>query len=147
MVPEAASGASSRFGTTSKIKTGKLILANPPDAPKGSWDMGVDVVLMGVQQRGTSPRKRQLSQVESVQDEGDLFAELCGNSRLPMLSRVDRYRTRILTRADMAQFVSEVDATHDLVPGPRERDRLAAIRRLAERCAAGVDLELHLQGD
>ncbi|MFE6104579.1 hypothetical protein ACFVQ4_32100 [Streptomyces laurentii] len=109
--------------------------------------MGVNVVLMEVEQRGTSPRRRRLSEVACVHDDGDLFAELCENSRLPMLNRVDRYRTRILTRADMEQFVSEVDATRDLVVGPRERDLLTAIRGVAERCAAGVGLELHLCGD
>ncbi|WP_432167465.1 hypothetical protein [Streptomyces sp. bgisy031] len=109
--------------------------------------MGVDVVLMQVTQRGTSPKKRQLITVECVQDGADIFSGLCVNSSLPMLNRVDPYRTQILTSVDMPQFISEVDATCDLVKGQRERDILERIRELAERCAEAASLELHLQGD
>ncbi|MGW6362144.1 hypothetical protein ACWFR5_45005 [Streptomyces sp. NPDC055092] len=109
--------------------------------------MGVDVVLMQVTQRGTSPKKRRLTPVDLVQDGGDVFAGLCVNSSLPMLNRVDPYRTRILTSTDMPQFVFEVDATRDLVTDQRERDILKKIRELAERCSATAGLELHLQGD
>ncbi|WP_327173557.1 hypothetical protein OG471_41240 [Streptomyces sp. NBC_01336] len=47
----------------------------------------------------------------------------------------------------MPQFISEVEATCDLVKGQRERDILERIRELAERCAEAASLELHLQGD
>lgn len=109
--------------------------------------MGIDVVLMQVTQRGTSPKKRRLTTVEFVQDGADLFSGLCVNSSLPMLNRVDPYRTQILTPADMPQFISEVEATCDLVKGQQERDILEKIRELAERCAEAASLELHLQGD
>ncbi|MEU1122841.1 hypothetical protein ABZ371_04460 [Streptomyces sp. NPDC005899] len=109
--------------------------------------MGVDVVLTRVTRRGTSPAKRQLTTVGVVQDEADLFAGLCVSSRLPMLNRVDPYRTRVLTSADMPQFIAEIDATGGLVEGPRERSLLARIRELAERCAEAGSLELHLHGD
>ncbi|GAA2967023.1 hypothetical protein [Streptomyces enissocaesilis] len=109
--------------------------------------MGVDVVLMQVTHRGTSLEKRQLTTVEFVQDGADLFSGLCVNSGLPMLNRVDPYRTQILTSADMPQFISEVDATCGLVKGQQERDMLEKIRELAERCAEAASLELHLQGD
>ncbi|MCX5317459.1 hypothetical protein [Streptomyces sp. NBC_00154] len=109
--------------------------------------MGVDVVLMQVTHRGTSPKKRRLTTVEFVQDGADLFSGLCVNSSLPMLNRVDPYRTQILTSVDMPQFISEVDATCDLVKRQRERDILQKIRELAERCAEAASLELHLQGD
>ncbi|MFZ3566704.1 hypothetical protein ACOKM5_06990 [Streptomyces sp. BH097] len=109
--------------------------------------MGIDVVLMQVTQRGTSPKKRRLTRVECVQDGADLFSGLCVTSGLPMLNRVDPYRTRILTPADMPQFISEVEATCDLVKGQQERDILERICELAERCAEAAGLELHLQGD
>ncbi|MFI6875684.1 hypothetical protein ACIBL6_19825 [Streptomyces sp. NPDC050400] len=109
--------------------------------------MGVDVVLMQVSQRGTSSRKRRLTPVDFVQDGADVFAGLCVNSGLPMLNRVDPYRTQILTQADMPQFVSEIATTYQQVTDQGERDILQKIRELGERCSATADLELHLQGD
>ncbi|MGW5733420.1 MULTISPECIES: hypothetical protein [Streptomyces] len=109
--------------------------------------MGVDVKLMRVTRRGTSPKNRRLTQVDSVQDWADLFSGLCVASALPMLNRVDPYRSQILTSAEMPQFISEVDATRDLVQNQQVRDILQRIRQLAERCAESSDLELHLQGD
>ncbi|MFH8487709.1 hypothetical protein [Streptomyces longisporoflavus] len=109
--------------------------------------MGIDVELMQVTQRGSSPKTRRVEPVDAVQDEADLFAEMCVRSSLPMLNRMDPYRTRILTAADMPQFIAEVDATRDMVTEQRERQRLQAIRALAERCSAGAGLELHLLGD
>ncbi|MFI9778563.1 hypothetical protein ACIHCV_28250 [Streptomyces sp. NPDC051956] len=85
--------------------------------------------------------------MEFVLDGADLFSGLCVNSSLPMLNRVDPYRTQILTSVDMPQFISEVDVTCDLVKGQRERDILEKIRELAERCGEAASLELHLQGD
>jgi hypothetical protein len=109
--------------------------------------MGVDVVLMQVVQRGTSPKKRRLTPVQFVQDEADLFSNLCVHSSLPMLSQVDPYRTQILTSADMHQFIAEVDATRALTAEEREQELLHQIRRLAERCSEIPGLEIHLQGD
>ncbi|MEW2347418.1 hypothetical protein AB0904_07085 [Streptomyces sp. NPDC006684] len=109
--------------------------------------MGVDVMLMQVAQRGTSPKKRRLTTVDVVQDGADLFSTMCTNSKLPMLARVDPYRTRILASADMPQFLSELDATRDLVTGQGELDILEKIRGLAERCTEAAGLELHLEGD
>ncbi|WP_353944295.1 hypothetical protein ABII15_23675 [Streptomyces sp. HUAS MG91] len=105
------------------------------------------MLLMQVAQRGTSPKSRRLTMVDFVQDGADLFSTLCVNSSLPMLARVDPYRTRILTSADMPQFLSEIDATCDFVMGQEERDVLEKIRGLAERCAEAASLELHLEGD
>ncbi|MFE6888028.1 hypothetical protein [Streptomyces sp. NPDC057694] len=105
------------------------------------------MLLMQVAQRGTSPKKRRLTTVDFVPDGADLFSVVCANSSLPMLARVDPYRTRILTSADMPQFLSEIDATCDLVMGQGERDLLKQIRGLAERCAEAASLELHLEGD
>ncbi|MFE6888114.1 hypothetical protein [Streptomyces sp. NPDC057694] len=90
--------------------------------------MGVDVMLMQVTQGGTSPKKRRLTTVDFTRDRADLFSTLCVNSGLPMLNRVDPYRTRILTSADMPQFLSEIDATCDLTVEQGERDILQKIR-------------------
>ncbi|MEV6881343.1 hypothetical protein [Streptomyces sp. NPDC051135] len=109
--------------------------------------VGVDVMLMQVAQGGSSPKSRRLTTVDFAQDGADLFSDLCVNSRLPMLNRVDPYRTRILTSADMPQFISEIDATCDLTAEKAERDILQKIRGLAERCAAAACFELHLVGD
>ncbi|MEU6840534.1 hypothetical protein ABZ930_01505 [Streptomyces sp. NPDC046716] len=109
--------------------------------------MGVDVVLVEVEQRGTSSKKRRLTSVASVQDRGDLFSALCATSSLPMLNRVDPYRSQILTSVEMPQFLSEIDVTRDLVKEQRERDVLEKVRELAERCAEATTLELHLEGD
>ncbi|GHJ35480.1 hypothetical protein [Streptomyces sp. TS71-3] len=110
--------------------------------------MGVDVVLKQVNQPGTSPKRRRLTQVDAVLDGSDLFARICENSDLPELNRVDPYGTLILTGQDMPQFIFEVDTVRRTwTQGAPERDLLDAIRRLAERCAEDVSLELHLEGD
>ncbi|MFI7280846.1 hypothetical protein ACIBOV_11320 [Micromonospora chersina] len=109
--------------------------------------MGVDVVLKQVNKAGTSPKGRRLSEVDFVLDEADLFARLCENSDLPMLSRVDPYSDLILTAEDMPQFVAEIEATMKLVENSAERRLLSEIRRVAERCAVQASLELHLEGD
>jgi len=109
--------------------------------------MGVDVVLMQVNQPGTSPKRRRLTMVDVVLDSSDLFATVCERSKLPMLSRVDPYRTLILTPAEMPQLVAEVDAELGLATAKTERELLTDIRRLADRCAAEASTELHLAGD
>ncbi|MGY0489438.1 hypothetical protein [Streptomyces sp. WG-D5] len=109
--------------------------------------MGIHVVLMQVTQPGTSPKRRRLTWTDSVQDDADLFSGLCVNSRLPMLNRMDPYRTHILTPADMPQFLSELEATRTLVNGLQEQNILDKIRTLAKQCAETTSLELHLQGD
>jgi hypothetical protein len=109
--------------------------------------MGVDVVLKQVSQPGTSPKRRRLTQVDAVLDGSDLFARICVSSNLPMLNRVDPYGTLVLTAQEMPQFLSEVDAARSSVDGESERDILADIRRVAERCAGEASMELHLEGD
>ncbi|WP_410643475.1 hypothetical protein [Amycolatopsis sp. lyj-346] len=109
--------------------------------------MGVDVLLMTVRQRGTSPKGRQVRPVEIVLDPGDRFARLCTSSRRPMLGRVDPCKTLILTRADMPRFISEVTAEL-AASGDREvSDLLQRVLGLARECAAHEAYELHLDGD
>jgi hypothetical protein len=108
--------------------------------------MGVDVVLNQVSQPGTSPKRRRLTQLDVVPDGDDLFVRLCARSTLPMLSRVDPYADLVLTAAEMPQLLAELD-TELGQAAPAERELLTAVRALAERCAAGPGLELHLQGD
>src|SRR5690349_4232711 len=69
--------------------------------------VGVDVVLNAVDQPGTSPRRRRLTQLDAVPDSRDVFAGICGRSKLPMLRRVDPYGDLILTPSDMHQFMEE----------------------------------------
>lgn len=109
--------------------------------------MGVDVVLKLVHQPGSSPRRRSLVGVDAVLDGADVFAGLCVRSGLPMLNRVDPYGTLILTAQDMPQFLSELDAVRGVTGAGSGREVLDAVRRLAERCAAGASMEVHLEGD
>lgn len=109
--------------------------------------MGVDVVLKRVSQPGTSPRRRSLTQAEVILDSSDLFARICAQSNLPMLSRVQPYGTLILTTDEMPQFIAEIDSTQLTVDDERQHALLAGIRELAERCAREESMEIHLEGD
>lgn len=109
--------------------------------------MGVDVLLMSVRQRGTSPKRRQVRPVDIVLDPLDRFARLCTSSRRPMLNRVDPCKTLVLTRADMPQFISEVEAELAEYDDQEVRDLLGQVLGLARECAARDAHELHLDGD
>ncbi len=109
--------------------------------------MGVDVVLKQVSQPGTSSKRRRLTQVDAVPDGDDVFAAICVRSQLPMLSRVDPYGDLILTTAEMPQLIAEVTEELGIASTPPERELLAGVRRMAERCAAETSSELHLEGD
>jgi hypothetical protein len=63
--------------------------------------MGVDVLLMRVDNPGTSPRRRRLTRADAFLDTADGFARLCAGTGLPMLSRVDPYGSLILTSVEM----------------------------------------------
>ncbi|WP_206789184.1 hypothetical protein [Amycolatopsis sp. MtRt-6] len=109
--------------------------------------MGVDVLLMAVRQRGTSPKGRQVRPVEVLLDPGDRFAGLCTSSRRPTLSRVHPWKSLILTRADMPQFISEVEAELAEAGDREVKDLLRRVLGLARECAAHETYELHLDGD
>jgi len=109
--------------------------------------MGVDVLLLQISPLGTSPKRRRLTELDAVLDRADVFARICAASRLPMLGRVDPYGDLVLTAAEMPQLVGEVDVELGLAVGGPEREILAGVRRLAERCASDPSMELHLQGD
>ncbi|MEV4264479.1 hypothetical protein [Kribbella sp. NPDC049584] len=109
--------------------------------------MGVDVVLNVVDQPGTSSRRRRLTQLDVVPDSRDVFARICGRSKLPMLRRVDPYGDLILTTAEAPQFLEELEAELELATGDEERSLLTAVHKLAERCLMDPSTELQLQGD
>lgn len=109
--------------------------------------MGVDVVLQRVTDQGTTPRRRQVSPVDSVGDSAEVFVRICRDSALPLLSRVDPYGDLLLTAEDMPRFIGEVDATLEAVDDEERWELLAAVRGLAERCAREASMELHLLGD
>ncbi|MET7943459.1 hypothetical protein [Streptomyces sp. NPDC005302] len=109
--------------------------------------MGMHVSLVHVTRTGTSTRGRTLRYLESVGRSGDTFAGVCADSGLPLLSRVDPYRSLILTVADMPQFVSEIEATRARCGDAKTVALLDAVHALARRCAAQPDLEIHLDGD
>ncbi|WP_030508290.1 hypothetical protein [Microbispora rosea] len=111
--------------------------------------MGVDAVLMRVEQRGTSPKRRKLTPVAVAPDPKDVFVRVVdqvrGHGTHPMLERVDPYGSLILSPAEMPQLLSELAR----LPTSAAQD-VEAIRRLedlARRCAAGPVTELHLDGD
>ncbi|TDD59892.1 hypothetical protein E1263_13245 [Kribbella antibiotica] len=107
----------------------------------------MDVALFQVDQPGSSPRRRRLTQLAVVPDAADLFARLCQRSALPLLSRVDPYADLALTSAEMEQLLAELSTELGAATSDGERELLAAVLALAERCALGEGLELHLQGD
>ncbi len=108
--------------------------------------MGLDVVLMRVTQRGTSPKRRQRSPLAMVADEGDVLARAFPASGKPMLSRADPYRDLVLSPAEMDQFIEEA---RSLIAGADETcaGRLRHVLELARRCRDEPDTELHFQGD
>jgi hypothetical protein len=109
--------------------------------------VGVDVTLVRVEQRGSSSRRRRMSQVDAVLDLHDKFARLCGSSVLPMLSRVDPYGTLILTSGEMDQFISEVEVEFLRVQDPAVKEFLEGALRLAHECREKGEMQLRLDGD
>ncbi|MFI6280079.1 hypothetical protein [Streptomyces sp. NPDC050988] len=109
--------------------------------------MGVDVLLMQVRREGTTSKRHHRSVLDSVPDYSDVFAELCENSGKPMLSRVDRYGSLLMTSQDMPQFIAEVDGLRSGVAAAEQVAILDDIGRLARRCDEDGSLELHLEGD
>jgi hypothetical protein len=109
--------------------------------------VGVDVLLMTVRQRGTSSKGRQVRPADVMLDPADRFARLCTSSRRPMLSRVDPCKSLILTRADMPQFIFEVEAEFAASDDREVRDLLQRVLGLARECEAHEAYELHLDGD
>lgn len=103
--------------------------------------MAVDISLYRVDQPGTSPRRRKLILLGSYADRGDVFAEACAATSLPMLARVKPYGTLVLLPDDMEQFVDEL---RELGLAP---SATAEILALAKACAADRNTELHLDGD
>lgn len=108
--------------------------------------MGLDVVLMQVTQRGTSPRRGRRLPLAMVADEGDLLGRAFPASGKPMLVRADPYQDLILSPAEMEQFIEEAES---LIAGADEAcaSRLRQVLDLARRCRDDPDTELHLQGD
>lgn len=109
--------------------------------------MGVDVMIMRVTRLGSSSRRRRLDLVDAFLDVRDVFADVCRESRLPMLSRADPYGSLILTSAEMPQFVAELTQALARTEDAPVWSVVTEILRLGEMCAKDADLELHLEGD
>ncbi|MHA5052719.1 hypothetical protein [Streptomyces sp. SD15] len=110
--------------------------------------MGVDVVLVQINQKGTSPKGRRMEVLEIVPDGSDSFARMCEGSGTPMLQRVDPYRSLVLTAQQMEQFMQEIQLLRGRAAAPAsDISQLDQIAVLAERCAGDASLELHLEGD
>jgi hypothetical protein len=103
--------------------------------------VAVDISLYRVEQPGTSPRRRKLILLGSYSDRGDVFAEACAATSLPMMVRVKPYGSLVLLPADMEQFVGEL---RELRLDSSVKEEILA---LAKACAADRDTELHLDGD
>lgn len=65
----------------------------------------------------------------------------------PMLDRIDLYGTLELSWDEMPQFLGELDQLLVVAADDQEREVLAAVHRLGERCSADRDLALRLVGD
>jgi len=64
-----------------------------------------------------------------------------------MLSRVNPYGTLILTRSEMAQFISEVEVEFVKVGDEEVRNLLNRVLGLARECENNEANELRLEGD
>jgi hypothetical protein len=109
--------------------------------------MGIDVALMQVTQRGTSPKGRTVRRIETFFDDHDIFSSMCQSSGLPTLTRATPHGLLILTPTEMDQLVSELD---QLIRQTRDREKqgtLSNVRELAERCRDLKFGELHFEGD
>ncbi|MDH2429678.1 hypothetical protein [Sphaerisporangium sp. TRM90804] len=113
--------------------------------------MGVDAVLMRVEQQGTSPRRRSLTAVGTAVDRNDALVRLVdqtrGRSATPMLQRLDPYGSVIFSSAEMPQFLEELTRLEALAETSEELRVIQAFEELAHECAADPTLELHLDGD
>ncbi|MCP9205962.1 hypothetical protein [Streptomyces cucumeris] len=109
--------------------------------------MGVDVILVQVRQKGSSPKGRQLSILGVVSDNSDSFAKMCDSSGMPTLQRVDPYGSLILTAQQMDQFLTDVAALRKKERNAAHGPQLERIESFARRCADDASLELHLEGD
>ncbi|MCX5186682.1 hypothetical protein [Streptomyces sp. NBC_00268] len=109
--------------------------------------MGVDVILMQINQKGTSPKRRQMEVLGIVPDGSDSFARMCAESETPMLQRVDPYGSLVLTAQQMEQFVQEAGLLRGRTASTPNISQLEQIKILAERCMGDSSLELHLEGD
>ncbi|MGW0828638.1 hypothetical protein [Streptomyces sp. NPDC002845] len=109
--------------------------------------MGVDVMLMKVHQPGTSRKRRQLIEADVFLDEDERFSQLCTESGLPMLSRVDSYGSLILTSVEMGQLIDEVNVLRGRGDSEVDRRILERVGQLARRCAEDSSMELHFEGE
>ncbi|WP_125777828.1 hypothetical protein [Antribacter gilvus] len=109
--------------------------------------MGADVMLRRVTRRGSSPRREELTEVDSVSDSDDILVRLCAASGLPMLSRVDPYGDLVLSSDEMEQLVSELDQVRTSTSDHAERWLLDRVLVLARTCARDRDLRLWFAGD
>jgi hypothetical protein len=107
--------------------------------------MGVDVILNRVEHYGQSTKKRCHHRIEVLLDDADVFANSCTVSGLPMLSRVDPFKSLILTSAEMEQFLAEVETLQER--GSPGGTVLAQVAHLGRLCLENPDMELHLEGD
>lgn len=108
--------------------------------------MGVDVVLMRVEQKGTSPKGRRVYEVDAVVDLDGEFARLCEGARTKILSRVDPYGDLVLEPGDMPELLSELADLE--AEYPEATLRLAEVAAIARRCREAVwNAELLFLGD
>lgn len=103
--------------------------------------MTVDVELRRVAQAGTSPRRRHavVDRLLATSRETAL-GKACG--RLPMLDRLDPMKDLELVPADMPQLLRELAEL-----GSVNRDEMAKLIAMAQRCRDSDDLMLFFAGD
>jgi hypothetical protein len=113
--------------------------------------VGVDVELIRVAQRGTSPRRRRDTEVSVVGDSEDRLAAILmrvqHRGRTPMLARVGLYHDLELVSDDMLQLLGELDQLLAEVQNRAERDMVVEVKRLAEWCRDDRQLRLRFLGD
>lgn len=113
--------------------------------------MGVDVALVRVEQRGTSPRRRRDIEVSNVSDLDDRLARILTRVQrggtTPMLDRIGLWHDLELVPEDMPQLLAELDRVLAGAQDQPERDIILAVARLAEQCRDDRQLRLKFLGD
>lgn len=115
-------------------------------APGKMATMPLDILLVAVSQRGTSPRRQTRTTLAAACDDDGELVRWCASSGRPMLAKIDPYGDLVLTSSEMEQLIDELRASG---AGPHETARriIDETLELASRCAADPTTELWFAGD
>ncbi|GAA3227229.1 hypothetical protein ACFP63_13590 [Oerskovia jenensis] len=108
--------------------------------------MPLDILLVAVSQRGTSPRHRTRTTLAAACDDDGELVRWCASSGRPMLAKIDPYGDLVLTSSEMEQLIDELRPS-DAGPHGAACRIIDETLELASRCAADPTTELWFAGD